>query len=139
MTVWSRDLRRSSRIWQDFVLRLRGLELTNEIALALRAPLTATGALTINADLGTIHEYTLTGNVTAVNFTNLVDGQLIVIRWIQQAGAGGLTVAYGAGTPVALLRGGGFIMAPIASRSVVQTFYYNGTNMVEFFRTGAVY
>lgn len=136
MPVLSRDVRRSSRVWVDLILQLRGVELTREFGLGIRTGLTATGAVSINANLGTIHEFTLTGNVTSVTFTNLstVSAQLQIIRWIQQAGAGGLTVAFGAGTPVAILRGGGFNMTAAADRSCVQGFYYNGTNLVEILR-----
>jgi hypothetical protein len=100
---------------------------------------TGTGAVTINCDLAPIHEITLTGNVTAVTFSNVADGQVVIVRWIQQAGAGGLTVTFGAGTPVALLRGNGFNMTATAGRSSIQAFYYNGTNIVEMFRLEGVY
>jgi len=90
-------------------------------------PTNSTSNYTFDCTLGNIHEVTMVGNITALNFGTPKTGAVYVFVFIQD-GTGSRTLSVPTNLKVA---GGAFTLTTTAGKYDMLTCYYDGTNMRE--------
>jgi hypothetical protein len=89
--------------------------------------------VTIDANTGRMQQVTLNANATSSSIVNATTGQVLTIEWVQDA-TGGRTYAWPANCKFA---GAAPADTTLNKRSSV-SFWYDGTNWIEFARAVVV-